>query len=43
MRILLWNVEWATLSSKRGKEIQGIHRGFSPDIACITKKLDFNL
>lgn len=37
MRILLWNVEWATLKSKRGKEIQRIYREIAPDIACITE------
>ena len=37
MRILLWNVEWATLKSKRGQEIQRIYREFAPDIACITE------
>ncbi len=37
MRILLWNVEWATLTSKRGQEIQRIYRDFAPDIACITE------
>ena len=37
MRILLWNVEWATQRSKRGKEIQRIYREFAPDIACITE------
>lgn len=37
MRILLWNVEWATHRSKRGQEIQRIYREFSPDIACITE------
>jgi endonuclease/exonuclease/phosphatase family metal-dependent hydrolase len=37
MKILLWNVEWATLDMKRGVEIQRIYRDFSPDIACITE------
>ena len=37
MKILLWNVEWATLRSKRGKEIQRIYRNYAPDIACITE------
>ncbi len=37
MKILLWNVEWATLKSKRGQEIQRIYRDFMPDIACITE------
>ena len=37
MKILLWNVEWATLKNKRGQEIQRIYQDFSPDIACITE------
>jgi len=37
MRILLWNVEWATLKSRRGHEIQRIYREIAPDIACITE------
>ena len=37
MRILLWNVEWATLKSIRGQEIQRIYRDVAPDIACITE------
>ncbi len=37
MRILLWNVEWATQRSKKGQEIQRIYRDISPDIACITE------
>ncbi len=37
MKILLWNVEWATLKNKRGQEIQRIYRDFTPDIACITE------
>ncbi len=37
MKILLWNVEWATQRSQRGKEISRIFREVSPDIACITE------
>ena len=37
MKILLWNVKWATPRSKRGKEIRRIYREFSPDIACVTE------
>ncbi len=37
MKILLWNVEWATLKNTRGKEIQRIYRDLSPDMACITE------
>lgn len=37
MKILLWNVQWATLRSKKGKEIQRIYRDIAPDIACITE------
>lgn len=37
MKILLWNVEWATLNSKCGKEIQRIYYDLDPDIACKTE------
>lgn len=37
MKILLWNVQWATLKNKRGQEIQHIYRDLSPDVACITE------
>jgi len=37
MKILLWNVEWATLKNKRGQEIERIYRDLSPDVTCITE------
>ena len=37
MKILLWNVEWATLKSSIGKEIQRIYRDIAPDLARITE------
>lgn len=37
MKILLWNIEWATPKSKCGHEIRRIYHDISPDIACITE------
>jgi len=40
MKILLWNVEWATLRSKRGKEISRIVCEVSTDLACLAEGIE---
>ena len=37
LRLILWNIEWATPRSRRGRVIQGIVSELQPDLICVTE------
>lgn len=39
MKILLWNIEWSSQTSKSGQRIRGIIQELDPDVICLTETL----